>query len=104
MSASEKFDPADSPLKFFSVDDGLSIKWYHGANSLAQLQDALDGDYMMLEGDIILRWWGLPNQTDEPVMAHPPAVNSDNTLDNWLEQILARENKGLKLDFKVRQC
>jgi hypothetical protein len=65
------------------------------------MQEALDGDYMMLEGDIILRWWGLPNQTVEPGMAHPPAVDSDNTLDNWLSEILDRDNKGLKLDFKV---
>ena len=55
----------------------------------------------MLEGDIILRWYGFPNQTTEPVMAHPPAYNSDNTLDNWLNSILATDNKAPKLDFKV---
>ncbi|ELT90991.1 hypothetical protein CAPTEDRAFT_222574 [Capitella teleta] len=101
--ANRKFHPADSPLKFFEVDDGLHIKWYHGANSLSEMHEAIAGDHMMLEGDIILRWWGLPNQTEEPVMAHPPAVNSDNTLDNWLTQILNREDKGIKLDFKGLQ-
>ena len=33
-------------------------------------------------------------------MAHPPDVDSDNTLDNWLDEILARDDKGAKLDFK----
>ena len=45
---------------------------------------------MMLEGDIQLRHYGTPNQTNEPVMAHPPDTDSDNTLDNWLESILKR--------------
>ncbi|NWW96522.1 F151B protein, partial [Rhynochetos jubatus] len=34
-----------------------------------------------------------------PVMAHPPETDSDNTLQEWLEEI-ASTNKGIKLDFK----
>ena len=85
------------------MDDALDISWYHGANSKAQLAEALDGDYQMLEGDIQLRWYGYPNQTDEPVMAHPPDVDSDNTLQNWLDEIIATDDKGLKLDFKSEE-
>ena len=33
-------------------------------------------------------------------MAHPPDVDSDNTLDNWLNEIIAHGGKGMKLDFK----
>ena len=34
-------------------------------------------------------------------MAHPPDVDSDNTFDNWLNNMLDASNKkGMKLDFK----
>ena len=55
----------------------------------------------MLEGDVTLRWYGMPNVTDEAIMAHPPQYDSDNTLDNWLDNILARYDKAPKIDFKV---
>ncbi|NWI12867.1 F151B protein, partial [Crypturellus soui] len=34
-----------------------------------------------------------------PIMAHPPETDSDNTLQEWLEEIL-KTDKGIKLDFK----
>ncbi|NWY02689.1 F151B protein, partial [Nothoprocta ornata] len=34
-----------------------------------------------------------------PIMAHPPETDSDNTLQEWLEEIV-KTNKGIKLDFK----
>ncbi|KFV06284.1 Protein FAM151B, partial [Tauraco erythrolophus] len=34
-----------------------------------------------------------------PVMAHPPETDSDNTLEEWLKEIVST-NKGIKLDFK----
>lgn len=55
---------------------------------------------MMLEADVMLRHQGTVNQTDEPIMAHPPATDSDLTLDEWLDAIIATENKGIKMDFK----
>ena len=48
----DRFPSDGSPLDFFDKDDALDIIWYHGANSLEQLDEALDGDYMMIEGDI----------------------------------------------------
>ena len=38
------------------------------------------GDQMMLEADVILRGQGTENQTDIPIMAHPPHTDSDITL------------------------
>ena len=44
---SDDFPSDGSPLDFFDREDALAIKWYHGANSLAQMNEALEGDYMM---------------------------------------------------------
>jgi hypothetical protein len=54
---------------------------------------------MMLEADVLLRGQGTANQTDIPVMAHPPAIDSDITLEEWVTQV-APTTKGIKLDFK----
>lgn len=42
----------------------------------------------MLEADVILRGQGTENQTDTPVMAHPPDTDSDITLQQWMERVL----------------
>ncbi|NWU58111.1 F151B protein, partial [Dromas ardeola] len=34
-----------------------------------------------------------------PIMAHPPETDSDNTLQEWLKEVV-NTNKGIKLDFK----
>ncbi|NXT92963.1 F151B protein, partial [Anhinga rufa] len=34
-----------------------------------------------------------------PIMAHPPETDSDNTLQEWLKEIV-NTDKGIKLDFK----
>lgn len=48
-----------------------------------------------------------PTNTRQPIMAHPPAIVSDISLDKFLGQILDFNNekeiqnkKGVKLDFK----
>ena len=48
-------------LDYFTLDDGLDVVWYHAANSHEKLDVALKTT-MMIEGDITLRWAGLPNQ------------------------------------------
>ncbi|KAK2150591.1 hypothetical protein LSH36_399g04017 [Paralvinella palmiformis] len=101
---SETVPSMGSVLDYFGVQDPLDVTWYHGANSIDQMQQALDGSCDMLEGDVTLRWHGFPNQTEEPIMAHPPQYDSDNTLDNWLNHILATNNKAPKIDFKVEDC
>ena len=54
---------------------------------------------MMLEADVMLRFQGTVNQTNEPIMAHPPDIDSDVTLEQWLEEVI-KTDKGMKLDFK----
>ena len=40
-------------------------------------------------------------QTDEPIMAHPPDVDSDLTFEEWITGIMATPKRGMKLDFKL---
>ncbi|KAM4720830.1 protein FAM151A [Rhinophrynus dorsalis] len=83
--------------------DGLLVSWYHGANNKSQMEAALNSDIMILEADVNVEGRGTPNETDLPIMAHPPSVYSDNTLKNWLNAVLA-STKGIKLDFKSIQA
>ena len=53
----------------------------------------------MLEADCLLRGQGTANQTRVPIMAHPPLIDSDNTLESWLTEVV-KTKKGIKLDFK----
>lgn len=48
----------------------------------------------MIEADVLL-----PSDGSEPIMAHPPETSSDNTLQEWLAEVV-KSNKGIKLDFK----
>ncbi|KAM3938061.1 protein FAM151B [Leptodactylus fuscus] len=75
--------------------DGVEIRWEHATNSKEKLQQALQSDVHMIEADILLRGTG----DREPIMAHPPATDSDINLQDWLAQV-ATCDKGIKLDFK----
>nr|CAB3244291.1 protein FAM151A-like [Phallusia mammillata] len=77
--------------------DGLNLKFYHGANSKSEMNDALEGDYDILEADI-----SLSPDTNQPIMAHPPITTSDNTLDEWFAAVTA-SNKGIKMDIKSNE-
>ncbi|VTJ66917.1 Hypothetical predicted protein [Marmota monax] len=55
---------------------------------------------MVLEADVTVHGLNTANETGVPIMAHPPAIYSDNTLQQWLETVLASSLKGIKLDFK----
>uniref|UniRef100_A0A8D0DWV0 Protein FAM151A n=1 Tax=Salvator merianae TaxID=96440 RepID=A0A8D0DWV0_SALMN len=57
------------------------------------------GDVMAVEADVTVEGCNTRNETDKPIMAHPPAVYSDNTLQEWLEAVL-KSDKAIKLDFK----
>ncbi|XP_068594332.1 protein FAM151A [Cebidichthys violaceus] len=82
-----------------SKPDGLLATWFHRANSKEEMNKALTSDAMILESDITLEGYGTPGQKPIPIMAHPPDIYSDNTLDQWLDAVLA-SRKGMKLDFK----
>lgn len=43
---------------------------------------------MILEADVNLHGKGTANEKPIPIMAHPPHVYSDNTLDEWLDAVL----------------
>ncbi|KAM5320831.1 protein FAM151A [Glossophaga mutica] len=83
-----------------SQRDGLLVTWYHGANSQEEMRAALNSSVMVLEADITVEGLNTANETGVPIMAHPPAIYSDNTLHQWLEAVLASSQKGIKLDFK----
>ncbi|XP_070774981.1 protein FAM151A [Enoplosus armatus] len=82
-----------------SEPDGLLATWFHRANAKEEMNKALASDVMILESDVTLEGYGTPNQKPIPIMAHPPHIYSDNTLDQWLDAVLA-SRKGVKLDFK----
>ncbi|XP_061267829.1 protein FAM151A-like [Bos javanicus] len=64
-----------------SQRDGLLVTWYHAANSKEQMKAALSSNVMVLEADITTEGLGTVNETGVPIMAHPPAIYSDNTLE-----------------------
>uniref|UniRef100_A0A667YL79 Protein FAM151A n=1 Tax=Myripristis murdjan TaxID=586833 RepID=A0A667YL79_9TELE len=98
--------PTDGDMLDFLVEtgeisaaDGLLATWYHRANNKSEMNKALASDVMILEADVNMDRPQTPNQKPVPIMAHPPAVQSDNTLDQWLDAVL-QSRKGIKLDFK----
>ncbi|XP_008065997.1 protein FAM151A [Carlito syrichta] len=80
--------------------DGLQVTWYHAANSKKDMMAALNGNAMVLEADVNVEGLNTVNETGVPIMAHPPAIYSDNTLQQWLDTVLDTSVKGIKLDFK----
>ncbi|XP_027708528.1 protein FAM151A [Vombatus ursinus] len=87
-----------------SHKDGLLVTWYHAANSRSEMEAALSSDVMVLEADVNVEGLNTDNETGVPIMAHPPAIYSNNTLEHWLEAVLTRSIKGIKLDFKSIQA
>ncbi|EHB00021.1 Protein FAM151A [Heterocephalus glaber] len=83
-----------------SSPDGLLVSWTHGANSRDKMEEGLSSNSMVLEADVNTEGLNTANETGVPIMAHPPAIYSDNTLQHWLETVLSRSQKGIKLDFK----
>ncbi|XP_058034565.1 protein FAM151A [Ahaetulla prasina] len=87
-------------LKRIDRKDGLLVTWYHAANSKSDMEEALKADVMALESDVTLEGYNTPNETETPIMAHPPIIYSDNTLQDWLTTVLRLSDKVIKLDFK----
>lgn len=80
-----------------TTEDGAQVTWYHAANHKAQMNEALKSTAHMIEADVLL-----PSERSnhgQPIMAHPPETSSDNTLQEWLTEVM-KSNKGIKLDFK----
>lgn len=49
---------------------------------------------MVLEADVNIEGLNTANETGVPIMAHPPLIYSDNTLQQWLDAVLASSQKG----------
>lgn len=52
---------------------------------------------MVLEADVNIEGLNTANETGVPIMAHPPDIYSDNTLQQWLEAVLTSSQKGKRL-------
>lgn len=60
----------------------------------------------MVEADVVVgKLNTTSNQTGIPIMAHPPANESDLSLENFLDlSIHSNSTKGIKLDFKFNEA
>eukprot|EP00092_Neocalanus_flemingeri_P002353 GFUD01002518.1.p1 GENE.GFUD01002518.1~~GFUD01002518.1.p1 ORF type:complete len:316 (-),score=64.31 GFUD01002518.1:46-945(-) len=80
------------------ADDLTLVKWSHATNSRELLDTAIADDTMMIEADVSIGGGGIP------IMAHPPQNESDLTLEEFMNTVIASANKGvrkgIKLDFK----
>nr|XP_014349692.1 PREDICTED: protein FAM151A [Latimeria chalumnae] len=88
---------------YITQKDGLLVTWYHSANKKSEMQEALESNVMVLEADVNVEGHNTRNETEKPIMAHPPDVYSDNTFQEWLDAVLY-SSKGIKLDFKSIQA
>lgn len=52
---------------------------------------------MVLEADVNIEGLNTANETGVPIMAHPPLIYSDNTLQQWLDAVLDSSQKGERL-------
>lgn len=97
------------------ADDLSKVTWAHAVNSKEDLKKYIDDDtIMMLEADILPgRLEGAdPSEPLVPIMAHPPAVESDISFEMWIDEVIKAnkdgQKKGAKLDFKdisiVAEC
>uniref|UniRef100_A0A182W9W4 Menorin-like domain-containing protein n=1 Tax=Anopheles minimus TaxID=112268 RepID=A0A182W9W4_9DIPT len=88
-----------------------TLTWAHAVNDAEFLTRVLASDIQFIEADISLGYLkdDVNKEHEIPIMAHPPATESDISLETFLTRILQynRENakdtskvKGVKLDFK----
>lgn len=93
------------PATFFKVEGGdlTKIVWAHAVNSKEKLTKALnESNVNMLEADVVMGHTK-DNNTQQPIMAHPPNDTSDLSLQEFLKTVIEQKNitKGVKLDFKT---
>ncbi|XP_068227081.1 protein FAM151B [Palaemon carinicauda] len=97
------------------ADDLSKVSWAHAVNSKEELEQSIgDETIMMLEADILPgRLEGAdPSEPTIPIMAHPPATESDISFEMWIDEVIKAnkdgQKKGAKLDFKdisvVEEC
>ncbi|XP_046377892.2 protein FAM151A-like [Haliotis rufescens] len=90
---------AGSPLHYFGLQDAAKVTWAHRVTNLKYMNEAIKGDVMFLEGDVLLEGHDSKHDTPIPIMAHPPEVHSDLRVKDFLHMASA-SGKSIKLDFK----
>ena len=106
-----KVDDAADLLRYFGVNstfvDAGFITWAHAVNSKKEFDDSLAAGIHFFEADILLRRGGAGTEAAVgpmvPIMAHPPATDSDLTLAEFLDRSSSRQI-GIKLDFKTDEA
>ncbi|XP_058057504.1 protein FAM151B-like isoform X1 [Anopheles bellator] len=100
-----------------SVTEGANLRknltqvtWAHAVNDAEYLTRVLDSDIQFIECDISLGYLkeDVNRENEIPIMAHPPANESDISLETFLQRVLQYNQqvgavskvKGIKLDFK----
>jgi len=82
-------------------NDGIHLSWDHAVNSKSLLEQSLNSSSLLIEADVSL----LESKYPVVIMAHPPNLSSDLTLDSFLQKIIdSKSSKGVKLDFKSTKC
>lgn len=59
---------------------------------------------MVLEADVTVEAYNIRNETNKPIMAHPPDICSDNSLQEWLDAVLNSSDKGKLGVTKIKRC
>jgi hypothetical protein len=98
MNSMFDFDKNTKMIRFFKLNnnDASYITWAHAVNNKKLLDESLQNDEIkFLEADIFY----IEEKHTEPIMAHPPLVDSDLKFSEWLNKS-KKSGKGLKLDFK----
>lgn len=75
------------------VDDLSLVTWSHATNSHAELHQALVDGTMMIEADVSI------GPDGQPIMAHPPAIVSDLSLQQFLDIVIAVSIKQVKSNY-----
>ena len=68
------------------------------------MKAALSNSIMVLDSDVTIEGLDTVNETGVPITVHPPAIYSDNTLEQWLEAVLASSKKGKDLSQLLASC
>ncbi|XP_022238849.1 protein FAM151B-like [Limulus polyphemus] len=78
--------------------DGLNVTWAYEVDSKERLAVALRSCVMMLESDVCM---SNRSRFPVPVMGRSSATNgNDLTLEEWLQEVLRLNNKGIRLIFR----
>jgi hypothetical protein len=72
----------------------------HAVNSQQALARFIASDANLAEGDVLLGALDPAGETDQPIMAHPPATRSDLSFDHWVAAAVSHGH-ALKVDLKA---